>query len=160
MMAPISDSCVNVRRWPVCSGVSRTIRTTRRRSFSATSAARDINVDVTPQAISDAVRMEQGATIMPFVWKEPEEMAAPRSALECTTSASALTSASASTAAPPPDQDAVTRRGRQRAHHGDGRRDDQGTRTRDHEQRHATQHPLDAIRAVDEEGREQGHHHG
>ena len=38
------ERLVIVRRWPVCSGVSRTASTRRRRSFSTTSAARDISV--------------------------------------------------------------------------------------------------------------------
>ena len=54
-----------VRRCPVCSGVSRTISTSRRRSFSVTSAARVSSVEVTPLAISDIERIEQGATIIP-----------------------------------------------------------------------------------------------
>jgi hypothetical protein len=61
MTAPISDSAVMVRRCPVCSGVSRTMSTSRRRSLSTTSAARVSSVDVTPVAISDMVRIEQGA---------------------------------------------------------------------------------------------------
>ena len=79
MIAPISDSASMVRRWPVCSGVSRTISTSRRRSFSTTSAARVSSVEVTPVAISDIERIEQGATIMPSVRYEPLEMAAPMS---------------------------------------------------------------------------------
>jgi hypothetical protein len=65
MIAPISASCTSVRRWPRCSGVSRTTRISGRRSFNVTSAARVRRLDVTPVAISDMVRTEQGATIMP-----------------------------------------------------------------------------------------------
>ena len=80
MIAPISDSAVMVRRCPVCRGVSRTIRTRRRRSFSTTSAARVSSPEVTPVAISAWLRMEHGATIMPRVRKDPDAMAAPMSA--------------------------------------------------------------------------------
>ena len=66
-----------VRRWPPCSGVSRTASTSRRFSFSTTSAARDNSDEVTPVAISLMVRIEQGATIMPMVGNEPDEIAAP-----------------------------------------------------------------------------------
>ena len=77
MMAPISASAVMVRRCPRCSGVSRTISTSRRRSFNTTSAARVSRVEVTPVAISLMVRIEHGATTMPSVRKLPLEMAAP-----------------------------------------------------------------------------------
>lgn len=53
------------------SGVSRTISTSVLRSFSITSAARDIRLEVTPLAISDMVRMEQGAIIIPSARNEP-----------------------------------------------------------------------------------------
>ena len=71
MMAPISESASMLRRWPVWSGVSRTISTSRRRSFSTTSAARVRRVVVTPVAISARLRTEQGAMIMPTVLNEP-----------------------------------------------------------------------------------------
>jgi len=71
MMAPISDSASMLRRWPVWSGVSRTIRTSRRRSFSTTSAARVSRLAVAPVAISARLRIEQGAMIMPTVLNEP-----------------------------------------------------------------------------------------
>ena len=58
-------------RCPACSGVSRTISTSRRRSFSTTSAARDSSDEVTPVAISDSERIEHGATSIPRVWKLP-----------------------------------------------------------------------------------------
>ena len=67
MIAPISANCASVRRCPRCSGVSRTSRISGRRSFSVTSAARVRRLVVTPVAISDIVRTEQGATIMPSV---------------------------------------------------------------------------------------------
>ncbi len=66
-----------VRRCPRWNGVSRTISTSGRRSFRVTSAARVSRVEVTPVAISDMVRTEQGATIMPRVRNEPDAMAAP-----------------------------------------------------------------------------------
>jgi hypothetical protein len=50
--------------------------TKRRRSFNVTSAARVNKLDVTPLAISDMLRMEQGAIIMPRVGKEPDAMLA------------------------------------------------------------------------------------
>ena len=67
MIAPISASWAMVRRWPRCSGGSLTIKTSGRRSFSTTSAARVNRLDVTPQAISLMVRMGQGAMSMPSV---------------------------------------------------------------------------------------------
>ena len=75
-MPPISVTASMLLMWPACSGVSRNIRTTRRRSFRQTSAARATRLDVTPVAISLKVRTEQGATIMPIVWNEPLEIAA------------------------------------------------------------------------------------
>src|SRR5579871_4211961 len=66
-----------VRRCPPWSGVSRTASTSRRFSLSTTSAARDNSDEVTPLAISLIVRIEQGATIMPMVGNEPDEIAAP-----------------------------------------------------------------------------------
>ena len=68
-----------VFRCPVWSGVSRTIRTRRRRSLRVTSAARVSRLEVTPVAISDMLRIEQGATTMPRVRNEPLDGAAPRS---------------------------------------------------------------------------------
>ena len=50
--------------------------TRRRRSFNTTSAARVSKLLVTPDAISERLRIEQGATTMPTVWNEPELMAA------------------------------------------------------------------------------------
>ena len=79
MIAPISDASVRVRRWPVCRGLSRTMRTRRRRSLRVTSAARVSKVWVAPQAISAADFTAQGATIMPSVIIDPEEIAAPTS---------------------------------------------------------------------------------
>ena len=69
-----------LRKCPTCSGVSRTASTSRRRSLSTTSAARDNSEDVTPEAISLMVRIEHGAMTMPIVGNEPEEIAAPISA--------------------------------------------------------------------------------
>ena len=65
-----------VRRCPICSGVSRTISTRRRRSFSTTSAARVSSVPVVPAAISDIDLIEHGATIMPSVLNDPEAIEA------------------------------------------------------------------------------------
>jgi hypothetical protein len=58
-----------------------------------TSAARLNRLPVTPWAISDRLRIEQGATIMPPVLNEPDAIEAPMSVFGCTTSASACTSA-------------------------------------------------------------------
>ena len=69
-----------VRRCPPCSGVSRTASTRRRFSLSTTSAARLSSELVTPVAISLMVLIEQGATIMPMVGNEPDEIDAPMSA--------------------------------------------------------------------------------
>ena len=80
MTAPRSDSAAMLRRCPACSGVSRTISTSRRRSFSTTSAARVSRPEVTPLAISAMERIEHGATTMPRVRNEPDEIAAPMSA--------------------------------------------------------------------------------
>ena len=67
MIAPISARATMLRRCPRWNGVSRTMSTSGRRSFSVTSAARLISDEVTPLAISDSVRIEQGATIIPSV---------------------------------------------------------------------------------------------
>ena len=93
MIAPISDNAVMVRRWPVCSGLSRTISTSRRRSLSVTSAARVSNVVVPPLAISDIERTEQGAMIMPAVRNDPLEIDAAMSSMRWWVWAIALTSA-------------------------------------------------------------------
>ena len=90
---PISESAVMLRRWPVWSGVSRTSKTSFRRSFRVTSAARVNNVVVTPDEISDIERTEQGATIIPIVRNEPLEIEAAISSMACVVCASALTSA-------------------------------------------------------------------
>ncbi len=81
MIPPISVTAVMVLRCPRCSGVSRSISTSGRRSFSTTSAARVSRVEVTPLAISDSVRTVHGAITMPLVLNEPEEIAAPISAM-------------------------------------------------------------------------------
>ena len=93
MIAPISVKETMVRRCPRWKGVSRTIKTRRRRSLSTTSAARVKRVEVTPAPISDIVRTEQGATIMPRVWNDPDAMEAPTSPILWTLEALAQTSA-------------------------------------------------------------------
>jgi len=60
------------------------MRTSRRRSLRVTSAARLSSVDVAPLAISPALLTEQGATIMPRVLNEPEEIGAARSPMPWT----------------------------------------------------------------------------
>ncbi len=84
MIAPISVAASMFFKCPACSGVSRTMRTRRRRSFKVTSAAREIRVVVTPVAISARVFTEQGATIMPIAWNEPLEIGAARSSARWT----------------------------------------------------------------------------
>ena len=81
MIAPISASWVRLRKCPAWSGVSRTIKTSRRRSFSMTSAARVNRFEVTPQAISDMLRIEHGAMTMPSDRNEPLAGPAPTSAM-------------------------------------------------------------------------------
>ena len=76
-MAPISVTAAMARRWPRCSGVSRTISTRRRRSFSTTSAALVSSDELMQVAISPKLRIEHGATTMPMVRNEPLEIAAP-----------------------------------------------------------------------------------
>ncbi len=53
------------------------MRISGRRSFSVTSAARVRRPVVTPVAISDQLRTEQGATIIPWVLKVPDAIGAP-----------------------------------------------------------------------------------
>ena len=64
-------------RWISWSGASRTPRTSRRRSFKTTSAARVTSVSPMPCEISASVFTLQGSTIMPIVTNEPLEIAAP-----------------------------------------------------------------------------------
>ena len=91
-MPPISVTAAIVRIWPKWKGVSRSMRTTRRRSFSCTSAARVKRLDVTPVAISPIVRTLHGAINMPSVLKDPDAMLAPTSAILCTKLARFLSS--------------------------------------------------------------------
>ena len=93
MMPPISVTAVMLRRWARFSGVSRVSSTRRRRSFSTTSAARLIRLSDSPMAMAASVRIEQGATTIPSVAKEPDAMLAPMSLTGWTWSASASTSA-------------------------------------------------------------------
>ena len=93
MMPPISVTAVMLRRWARFSGVSRVSSTSRRRSFSTTSAARLIRLSDSPMAMAASVRIEQGATTIPSVAKEPDAMLAPMSLTGWTWSASASTSA-------------------------------------------------------------------
>ena len=79
--APSSAAGCIALRWAIRSGVSRHISTTLRRSLSATSTALVSRLVVLPYAISDSERIEHGATTMPIVRNEPEEMAAPMSSL-------------------------------------------------------------------------------
>ncbi len=74
--APISASCVNVRKCPRWSGVSRTTSTSVRRSFKQTSAARASRLSASEYAIAAALFIEQGITSIPSVRKEPLEIAA------------------------------------------------------------------------------------
>jgi hypothetical protein len=56
------------------------MRTSGRRSFKVTSAARVSKLEVVPCAISDMLRIEHGAMIMPRVLNEPEASGAAMSA--------------------------------------------------------------------------------
>ncbi len=63
--------CISLR------GASRTASTSRRRSFRTTSAARWTRWSPRPVAIAASDFTLHGATIIPIVWNEPLEMAAP-----------------------------------------------------------------------------------
>ena len=63
--------CGHRAEMPRWKGVSRTIRTSLRRSFSATSAARTNKFPVIPFAMADKECMEHGATTMPSIGKLP-----------------------------------------------------------------------------------------
>ena len=71
MIAPISASAVMLRRCPRWKGLSRTMRINRRRSFSATSAARTSRLSLIPAAIADIVWIEHGAITIASVWNDP-----------------------------------------------------------------------------------------
>ena len=77
MMAPMRVSVSMCCRWISCSGDSRTPSTSRRRSFSTTSAARGIRLSPVHVAIWPSVFMLHGRTTMPSVRNDPLEMAAP-----------------------------------------------------------------------------------
>ena len=79
MMAPISAAWTIKRRCPRCIGVSRGTSTRRRRSFSATVAARISRFSSLDSATPDSVRIEHGSTTMPRVRKDPLAGAAPTS---------------------------------------------------------------------------------
>jgi hypothetical protein len=79
MTPPISVTVTMLRKCTRVNGVSRASKTSRRRSLSATSAARETRLSVTPVAIAASVRIEHGAMIMPSVLKEPLAMLAPMS---------------------------------------------------------------------------------
>ena len=84
MTAPSRLSRTKLSRWPEWSGVSRIATSSVRRSLSTTSAARLIRSPVLPIATLDIVLIEQGAMIMPFEWKEPDEIDAPILPTSCT----------------------------------------------------------------------------
>ena len=69
-----------LRRCARLNGVSRTIRISRRRSFSVTSAARVRRLSERPWAIAASDFIEQGATTIASAANEPLAMAAPMSA--------------------------------------------------------------------------------
>ena len=92
-MAPMSDRIAKFRRCTECKGVSRTIIINLRRSFKTTSAALVSKVLLIPVAISPTVRIEQGATTIPIVLKEPLAGGAPISSTGYQVSAIPLTSA-------------------------------------------------------------------
>src|SRR4051812_48090770 len=71
-------------RWIALSGVSRGTRMSFRRSLSVTSAARSISDREAPTAIAESVPIEQGQTIIPEVFAEPDAGGAPLSSFENT----------------------------------------------------------------------------
>src|SRR4029453_12554513 len=77
--APISASAVSTRRWPRCSGLSRTTRMSCRPSLSVTSAARAIRVSAAQWATAAADLMLHGTITMPSVLNAPEAIAGPMS---------------------------------------------------------------------------------
>jgi hypothetical protein len=81
MMAPFCVDSAIKRIWPAWKGVSRNIKTTRRRSLRQTSAARAASSPLKQLAIPLKVFIEQGATNIPSVLKEPDEIDAPISSL-------------------------------------------------------------------------------
>ncbi len=80
-MPPISVTATMLRRCARFNGVSRTISTSRRRSFSVTSAARVIRLSPRPCATAASVRIEHGAITMPSQRNEPLAIAAPMSSM-------------------------------------------------------------------------------
>ena len=66
-------------RWIALSGVSRGTRISRRRSLSATSAARSTSERDEPAAIADSVPIEHGQITIPPLSADPDAGAAPRS---------------------------------------------------------------------------------
>jgi hypothetical protein len=80
-MPPISVTAVMLRRWARLNGVSRTISSRRRRSFSVTSAARVSRLSDRPCAMAASDFIEQGATIIAAVSKLPLATQAPMSPL-------------------------------------------------------------------------------
>ena len=88
----ISVSASMLRRCPKCSGVSRTIRISLRRSFKHTSAARMSRFELSPAAIADILCTEQGAITMPSTGNDPLAKRLPMSSIEYAKSARALKS--------------------------------------------------------------------
>ena len=74
-----SRDAKHVSRWISLSGVSRGTRTTRRRSLSATSAARSTSERDAPAAIAESVPIEHGQMTIPLLRADPDAGAAPRS---------------------------------------------------------------------------------
>jgi hypothetical protein len=77
MMAPMRESFSMFSRCTSLSGVSRTARTSRRRSLSTTSAALCTRFSQWPWATAANVRTLQGTMTMPSVTNEPLDTAAP-----------------------------------------------------------------------------------
>src|SRR3546814_3732843 len=65
MIAPSWQASYSSLQWPRCSGVSRGMRTRRRRSLSTTSAARESRSSAWLWTMADSVFIEQAATIIP-----------------------------------------------------------------------------------------------
>src|SRR3954470_8625384 len=71
-------------KWIALNGVSLGTNTSLRCSFSVTSAARSISDRDAPTAIAESVPIEQGQTIIPEVFAEPDAGGAPLSSFENT----------------------------------------------------------------------------
>lgn len=72
MVAPAESARSMFSRWMRLKGVSRTTRIRGRRSFMVTSAARWMRLCPNPLAMADNEAIEQGQTIIPACFHDPE----------------------------------------------------------------------------------------